>query len=117
MQHAIKAIGSISSEARASMRAWQIIAASAVVASIAAAALFLPGAARLPGGAASLLRTYWPGAAIFWLAVYSVVALVLTTAATVRDVVSAEAGPGGIDPGGIGPGRMDWARRYLALLA
>ena len=37
------------SEAGASMRAWQIIVASAVAASIAAAALFLPGAMRSPG--------------------------------------------------------------------
>jgi hypothetical protein len=85
------------------MRAWQIIVVSAVVASIAAAGLFLPGAARLPDGAASLLRTYWPGAAIVWLAVYSVMALVLSTAAAVRDLGGAEAGPAG----------MDWARRYL----
>ena len=34
------------------MQAWQIIVASAVVAVIAAAALFLPGAVRSPGGAA-----------------------------------------------------------------
>ena len=61
MQHAIKAIGSVSSEAGASMRAWQIIVASAVVASIAVAALFLPGAARSPDGAASLFRDILAG--------------------------------------------------------
>src|SRR4051795_13619946 len=106
MQHAIKAIGPVSSEAGASMRAWQIIVASAVVASIAIAALFLPGAVRSPDGVASLFRTYWSGAVIVWLAVYSVVALGLSTAAAVRDLGAAEAGPA----------EMDWARRYLTQL-
>lgn len=85
------------------MRAWQIIVVSAVVASIAAAALFLPGAARLPTDAASLLRTYWSGAAIVWFAVYGVAALVLSTAASVRNIGDIESGPAG----------MDWTGRYL----
>jgi hypothetical protein len=88
------------------MRVWQIIVVSAVAASIAAAALFLPGAARSPTGAASLLQTYWPGVTIVWLAVYSIAALVLSTAAAIRDLGNAEAGPAG----------MDWARRYLSRL-
>ena len=88
------------------MRAWQIIVASAIAASIAAAALFLPGAARSPTDAAALLQTYWPGIAIVWLAVYSVAALVLSTAAAVRDIGTIEAGPAG----------MDWAPRYLSRL-
>src|SRR5690348_7378225 len=106
MQHAIKAIGSVTSEAGATMRAWQIIVVSAIVASVAAVALFLPGAARFPADAAPLLRTYWPGAVIVWLAVYGVAALVLSTAVAVRESGSAEADPTG----------MDWARCYLSRL-
>src|SRR3954454_1106460 len=106
MQSVIKAIGSVSSEAGASMRAWQIIVASAVVASIAAAALFLPGALRSPSGPGSLLQTYLPGALIVWFAVYGVTALVLSTVAAVRDIGNIEAGPD----------EMDWARRYLSRL-
>ena len=59
------------------MQAWQIIVASAVLASIAAAALFLPGAVRSPGGAASLFQTYWPAFIVVWLGVYSIAALAL----------------------------------------
>ena len=44
------------------MQDWQIVVASAVAASIAAAALFLPEVARSPSDAATLLQTYWPGA-------------------------------------------------------
>src|SRR5690242_16865120 len=88
------------------MQAWQIIVTSAVVASIAAAALLLPGAVRAPGGAASLFHTYWPGFIIVWLVIYSIAALALSTAETVRemgDPTSGRAGP-------------DWPPRYLLQL-
>ena len=88
------------------MRAWQIIVASAVVASIAAAALFLPGAVRFPGGAVSLVQTYWPGVTIVWLCAYSIVALGLSTAAAFRELGDAASGQAG----------LDWPRRYLLRL-
>ncbi len=84
------------------MQAWQIIVASAVVASIAEAALFLPGAVRSPTGATAPFQTYWPGVMIVWLGVYSVAALVLSTAAAIREL-GEEAGP-------------DWPRHYLLRL-
>ena len=81
------------------MQAWQIIVASAVAASIAAVALFLPGAVRSPTGAAATFQTYWPGGIIVWLGAYSVAALVLSTAAAIRELGN-ETGP-------------DWPRHYL----
>src|SRR3954470_15372762 len=99
-------IRSVSSGTGASMQAWQIIVASAVAASIAAAALFVPGAVRSPGGAASLVQTYWPGVMIVWLCVYSIVALGLSTAAAVREQDNAASGQAG----------LDWPRRYLLRL-
>jgi hypothetical protein len=88
------------------MQAWQIIVTSAVAASIAAAALFLPGAARAPEGALSLLQAYWPGIAIVWLGVYAIAALLLGTAAAIRELAGAASGQTG----------LDWARRYLLRL-
>ena len=88
------------------MRAWQIIVTSAVVASIAAAALFLPGATWSPTGAASLFETYWPGVTIVWLGVYSVAALALSTAAAFRELGDAASGQLA----------LDWPRRYLLRL-
>ena len=88
------------------MQAWQIIVASAVAASVAAAALFLPGAVRSPTAAASLFQTYWPGVTVVWLGVYSVAALLLSTAAAVREL-------GDTASGQIG---LDWPRRYLLRL-
>jgi hypothetical protein len=88
------------------MQAWQIIVASAVAASIAAAMLFLPEAVRSPGGVPSLFRIYWPAITIVWLGIYSIAALVLSTAAAVRELDNAasdQAGP-------------DWPRRYLLRL-
>ncbi|MGD9615222.1 MAG: hypothetical protein AB7H90_06815 [Alphaproteobacteria bacterium] len=88
------------------MQAWQIIVASAVVASIAVAALFLPGAVRSPTGATSLFQTYWAGIAIVWVGVYGVAALVLSTATAIREI------------GNTAPDRawMDWPRDYLSRL-
>ena len=65
-----------------------------------------PGRRGSPAGAAALFRTYWPGVTIVWLAVYSVAALALSTAATVRDLAAPNPAPPG----------MDWARRYLSRL-
>lgn len=114
MQVPVKRIGAVSSGMGASMRTWQIIVASAVAASIAAAALFIPEAARSPAGVASLLPTYWPGLTIVWITVYAIAALVLSTAAAARDIDDAEPGPGGMADGMTGG--MDWARRYLLRL-
>ena len=88
------------------MRAWQIIVASAVAASIGAAALFLPGAAESATGDAALLEADWAGVTIVWLGVYSVVALLLSTAAAVRE----------LDDAASGQARLDWPRRYLLRL-
>src|SRR5215218_10180775 len=88
------------------MQAWQIIVTSAVVASIAAAALLLPGAVRSPGGAASLFQTYWPGFIVIWLGVYSIAALALSTAEAVRELGDPAFGQAG----------LDWPRRYLVRL-
>ncbi len=88
------------------MRDWQIIFASAVTASIAAAALFLPAVMRSETGAISPLETYWPAATIVWLAVYSIAALLLSTAAVVREL-------GDTPSGQIG---LDWPHRYLVRL-
>ena len=88
------------------MQAWQIIVTSAVVASIAAAALFLPGAVRSPGGAASLFQTYWPGFIVVWLVIYSIAALALSTAEAVRELGDPASGRAG----------LDWPHRYLLRL-
>jgi hypothetical protein len=88
------------------MQAWQIIVASAVAASIAAAALFLPEAVWAPGAAASLFQTYWPAITIVWLGIYSIAALVLSTATAVRELDNAASGQAG----------PDWPRRYLLRL-
>ncbi|MGE3781209.1 MAG: hypothetical protein AB7H71_00535, partial [Alphaproteobacteria bacterium] len=88
------------------MQAWQIIVASAVAASIAAAALFLPGAAQSSAGTLSLLQAYWPGAGIIWLGVYSVAALLLSTAAAIRELRDTASGQTG----------LNWPRRYLLRL-
>ena len=88
------------------MQAWQIIVASAAAASIAAATLFLLGAARSPTGAVSLFQTYWPGGTIVWLGVYSVAALVLSTATAIRELSNAEDSQAG----------LEWPRRYLLRL-
>ena len=88
------------------MQAWQIIVTSAVVASIAAVALFLPGAVRSPGGAASLFQTYWPGFIVVWLVIYSIAALALSTAESVRELGDPTSGRAG----------LDWPHRYLLRL-
>jgi hypothetical protein len=88
------------------MQAWQIIVASAAAASIACAGLFLPGAVWSPGGAFSLLQVYWPGVTIVWLGVYSVAALLLSTAAAVGELGGTAAGHAG----------LHWPRRYLLRL-
>jgi hypothetical protein len=88
------------------MQAWQIIVASAVAASIAAAALFLAGAVWSPGGAVSLVQIHWPAIMIVWIGIYSVAALVLSTVTTVRELDNAASGQAG----------PDWPRRYLLRL-
>ena len=89
------------------MQDWQIIVASAVAASIAAAALFLPEVVRPPSGAATLFQTYWSGVIIVWLGVYGVAALVLSTAAAVREFADIASGQAA---------SPDWPRRYLLRL-
>jgi hypothetical protein len=89
------------------MRAWQIIVASAVAASIAAAALFVPEATQSSRDAMATLQTYWLGAAIIWLGAYSVAAVILSTATAL---------------GELGEARSDqvappWPLRYLLRLA
>ncbi len=89
------------------MQAWHIIVASAVAATIASAALFLPGAVQSQTAAASsLFQAYWPGVTVVWLGVYSVAALLLSTAAAVRELGDAASDQIG----------LDWARRYLLRL-
>jgi len=88
------------------MQAWQIIVASAVLAVIAAAALLLPGAMRSPGGAALLFQTHWPVFIVFWLGVYSIATLALSTAEAIRELGDPASGQAG----------LDWPRRYLVRL-
>jgi hypothetical protein len=88
------------------MQAWRIVVTSAVAASIACAALFLPGAVRSPTGALALLQGYWPGVVVVWLGVYSIAALLLSTAAAVRELGAAVSDQTG----------LDWPRRYLLRL-
>jgi hypothetical protein len=88
------------------MQAWQIIVASAVMASIVAAALFLPGVAQSPGAATALLQTYWPAIAIVWLGAYGVAALGFGTVTAMRELGGAASVPFG----------QDWLRRYLMRL-
>ena len=88
------------------MQAWQIIVTSAAVASIAVAALFLPGAVRSPTGAVLCYRHTGRQSASFGSGVYGVAALLLSTAAAIRELGDAASGQTG----------LDWPRRYLLRL-
>jgi hypothetical protein len=89
------------------MRSWQILVASAAVATIADALLFLPGGFPSRPELAALLLVHWPAIAVVWLGLYGVAALVLTMLAVFLEF-------GGLTPRRVGD---DWARRFFVQLA